>query len=172
MRELTEYFADKTTKPKDKTEGLAEGLLTGNLRVTELIRFAEASKDPILATCIEALEFAAQKDPSLIDAEAFDFVVSTLKHKAPRVKWESAKVIGHCAHLYPKKLQSAIPSLLDNAEHSGTVVRWSAAGALVQILKTGKHNELAGTFEAMMKREEKNSIRKIYEAALKGIAKN
>ena len=85
------------------------------------------------------------------------------------IKWESAKVVGNVSHLYPEKLDEAIGNLLVNSEHAGTVVRWSAAYALSQIIKikTSRNKELIPTIESICEREEKNSIKKIYLEALK-----
>lgn len=101
------------------------------------------------------------------------FVTDTLLEKAPRVKWESAKVIGNIAHLFPAKLDRAISNLLSNSEHEGTVVRWSTAYALGEILKlkTKYNKQLQPAIEAICEREEKNSIKKIYLTALKALKK-
>ena len=96
-----------------------------------------------------------------------------MEHKAPRVKWESAKVIKNIAHLYPDKLDKAISNLLTNSEFSGTVVRWSAALALGEILKlkAKQKKDLVPAVEAILRREEDNGIQKIYQRALKAVAK-
>lgn len=166
---LTELFADKSTKPKEKTEQLKTLLAGKKIKIDELIAFAEKSKDPVKAGCIEALEFLTKENPSTISENGIDFAIASLTAKAPRIKWESAKVIGNSIHLFPKKIKEAIVPLLDNSEHEGTVVRWSAAYALGQILlaKTPVNKTLVPAVEAIIKREEKNSIRKIYLAALK-----
>ena len=52
---LTELFADKSAKPKEKTEQLKTLLAEKKIKTSELIAFAEKSKDPIKASCIEAL---------------------------------------------------------------------------------------------------------------------
>ena len=103
--------------------------------IDELITFAKESKDPIKATIIESFEFATKLKPEIANKTLLLFVSQTLTAKAPRVKRESAKVIGNIAHLFPKKLEEAIKNLLVNTEHEGTVVRWSAAFALSQIIK-------------------------------------
>ena len=61
--------------------------------------------------------------------------------------------------------------LLENTEHEGTVVRWSCAYALGEILKlkTKNNTELLPAIKAISEREEKNSIKKIYLAAMKGL---
>ena len=162
---------DKNTKPKFKTEALAEFLLEDKISLTNLIEFAAQAKDSPKATCIEAIEFATKINPLIANIECLEFVSESLTAKAPRVKWESAKVIGNIACLFPSNLDKAIKNLLMNAEHAGTVVRWSAAFALGEIIKS-KHTydkNLINTVEAICEREEKNSIKKIYVAALKKI---
>lgn len=170
---IGELIKDKTIKPKEKTETISLWLLDGTLNVKDLIEFALKGKDPVKATCIEAIEFATKQKPAIADESVFTFVTNTLTAKAPRVKWESAKVVGNIAHLFPSKLDEAISNLLENSEHDGTVVRWSAAYALGEILKLKtKHNvELLPAIEAICEREEKNSIKKIYLAAIKATKK-
>lgn len=160
---------DKSLKPKEKTETLSQWVLDNPKKVIDLIEFAKVSKDPIKATCIEALEFATKTNPSIATKSWLEFVSQALTDKAPRIKWESAKVVGNIAHLFPKDLETAIGNLLINAEHIGTVVRWSAAYALGQIIKIKSplNKELIPTAEAIIEREEKNSIKKIYLEALK-----
>ena len=159
---------NKEIKSKEKTETISQMLLNGKIIIGELIEFAQTCKDPAKATCIEAIEFATKAKPEIASLACLHFVSKTLAEKAPRVKWESAKVIGNIAHLYPAKLGDAIKNLLVNAEHPGTVVRWSAAFALAQIikLKSSLNKDLIPAIESICKREEKNSIRKIYIAAL------
>ena len=164
-----EILNDKAIKPKEKIEMLSQLVLNNSRIIDELIGFAKTSKDPIKATIIESFEFATKLKPEIASTSILQFVSQTLSEKAPRVKWESAKVIGNVAHLFPKKLDEAIKNLLVNTEQTGTVVRWSAAFALAQIikLKTTINKELIPAIETICEREEKNSIKKIYLEALK-----
>ncbi len=166
---IAELLNDKNLKPKIKTETLSGWLINNTISAGNLTSFAETAKDPAKATCIEALEFATKQNPAIIDEECFEFITQSLTNKAPRIKWESARVIGNTAKLFPNKLEKAITNLLDNAEHEGTVVRWSAAFALGEILKlkTQFNKDLIIIIEAVCEREEKNSIKKIYLNALK-----
>lgn len=166
---LKDFFSDKTIKTKDKPTLISEWLLKDNAHIGELIQFAAASKDPIKATCIEAIEHATKVNAKLISDEAFVFAIESLDSKTPRVKWESARVIGNVIHLFPDKINSALNPLLKNSEHAGTVVRWSAAFAIGEILKlkTKTNIELIPSIESIIEREEKNSIKKIYLSALK-----
>lgn len=166
---IDEILNDKSVKPKEKTETLSRLVLDETISLKELIDFAKDSKDSPKATCIEALEYATKINPSIATLDCLKFVSDTLTEKAPRVKWESAKVVGNIAHLFPTKLDTAIKNLLINTEHAGTVVRWSAAFALGEIIKIKQKQtqELIPSIEAICEREEKNSIKKIYLAALK-----
>ncbi|AZA82661.1 hypothetical protein C1637_20585 [Chryseobacterium lactis] len=166
---IEELIKDKATKSKEKVDIISKWIMATSLPVDELIAFAEKSKDPVKATCIEALEYATKQNPDLADETVFTFVTHTLTEKAPRIKWESAKVIGNTAHLFPKKLDQAIAHLVANTEHEGTVVRWSAAFALSEILKmkTAHNTSLLPTLESISEKEEKNSIKKIYLDAIK-----
>ncbi len=164
---------DKSIKPKGKTEFLANAILSSKIKISDLILNASELKESLKATCIEAIEFATKKKPEIIDKECFQFMVLSLKEKAPRVKWESARVIMNTAFLFQEELDKAIINLLDNTEHSGTVVRWSAASALgeIMLLKTNHNIQLIPAFKALLEKEEKNSIKKIYATALKKINK-
>lgn len=166
---IEELFKDKATKAKEKTEIISKWVLDTSLPIDELIAFAEKSKDPVKGTCIEAVEYATKQTPNLADETVFSFVIQTLTEKAPRIKWESAKVIGNTAHLFPENLDQAIKNLMGNTKHEGTVVRWSAAFALGEILKlkTPHNATLLPALENISEKEEKNSIKKIYLDAIK-----
>ncbi len=170
---ITNILDDKLSKSKEKTDILSKLILNQELSIDELIKFAENSKDPIKATCIESMQIATKIKPDISTLSCLEFVSKTLSDIAPRVKWESAEVIGNIAHLYPNNLEEPITNLLINTEHQGTVVRWSAAFALGQILiiNTKLNHDLIPAIESICLREEKNSIKKIYLKALKKVKK-
>lgn len=170
---ITELLQDKTKKAKVKTETLSKWLTDGSMPANELIAFAEKAKDSEKATCIEAIEYATKQNPEIAGEKVLAFVTKMLADKAPRVKWESARVVGNIAHLFPTKLAKPIAGLLTNSEDVGTVVRWSAAFALGEILKLRtKHNkDLLPAIEAMYEREQDNAIRKKYADAIKKATK-
>lgn len=171
--DIKAILTDKTLKPKEATEAIQQLLTNKTITPTELIAFAHTCKDPAKATCIEAIEFATNGGAVSIASTDLEWIIDRLADKAPRIKWESAKVIGNTIHLHPDLIAAATNQLLINTEHSGTVVRWSAAFALGQIikLKTAINDTLIPAATAIMEREEKNSIKKIYAAALKTAAK-
>ena len=150
---------------------LSKLLLTKKISVNDLVKFAETANDVGKATCVEALELTTKKDPRMANKKAFQFVTKALTATAPRVKWESARVMANTVHLFSNELVDTIKNLLDNTEHKGMVVRWSSALALGEILKLGtkRNKDLLPAIEAILKREEENSIRKIYLASIKKI---
>ena len=166
---IAELLNDKTKKAKEKVETISKWLLDGSLPTDELLAFTEKANDPQKATCIEGIEFATRQNSKIADENVFAFVTKTLTENAPRVNWESAKVIGNIAHLFPTKLNKAIANLLTNSEYDGTVVRWAAAFALGEILKLKtKHNkDLLPAIEAISEREQDNAIKKKYLDAIK-----
>jgi HEAT repeat protein len=166
---IAELLNDKTKKAKEKVQTISKWLLGGSLPTDELLVFAERSKDPDKATCIEAIEFATRQNSKIADESVFGFVSKMLKENAPKVKWESAKVIGNTAHLFPTKLAKAIDNLLTNSEYDGTVVRWASAFALGEILKLKtKHNkDLLPAIEAICNRELNTGVKKKYLDAIK-----
>lgn len=170
---LEELFKDKTIKGKEQPGIIHKWLLDKTLNADELIHFAQKGKDPVKGACIEAFEYTTKENPAMATKDVYEFATLCLTEKAPRVKWEAAKVIGNVAHLFPKDLDTAIKNLLENTKHDGTVVRWAAAFALGEILKlkTPQNKELLPLLENVAAQEEKNSIKKIYLDAFKKAAK-
>jgi len=167
--DISLVIAEKTLPQKEKIKMIGDEIIKKNLDVDAIIQHAKNSKDTIKATCIEAIEYSSKLNPSIVNKQCFDFVIDSLMSKAPRVKWESAKVIGNSAHLFSYDLEEAIKNLLTNTEDKGTVVRWSAAFALGEIvkIKTNYQIDLIKAIEVIIDKEEKNSIKKIYQKALK-----
>jgi hypothetical protein len=170
---IEQVFQDKTIKAKGKVSIIGEWLLNGDLAIDELVAYAEKQKSTDKATCIEAVEYATKKVPTIADESLLTYVIKALKDDEPRVKWESAKVIGNVAKLFPTQLDKAIDNLLPNAENTGTVVRWATAYALAEILKirTEKNKKLLPKMETLCENEADNGVRKKYLDALKKVKK-
>lgn len=166
---LEEIFKDKTIKAKAKVAQIGEWLLNGELPTDELLAFAETQNAVNKATCIESLEYATKKKPEMADESVFVFATKALKEEEPRIKWESAKVIGNIAKLFSGDLSKSIDGLLKNAENNGTVVRWASAGALGEILKlkTAHNVKLLPQLEKLAEKEEDNGVKKKYLDAIK-----
>ena len=168
---IGEILSNKTLKPKGKVEALCQNIINKKLSINDLMLYAETAKDNEKGTCIEALEFASEINAKIINKKCFDFVVINLASKAPRVKWECAKIIANTAYLFKKDLDNAINNLLENANYDGTVVRWSAAYALIEIIKmkTEYNKKLLPKIAKICEKETKPNIKKMYMEALEKI---
>lgn len=167
--ELKALLLDKGIKPSQKPV-LLSGMLNENPQLVEaLVEIAKESKDAEKGHCLEALEHLSMNNPALATESCFSLAVASLGSKAPRVRWESGRLIANIAATFPHRVTEAIPGLLNNTEHTGTVVRWSSAMALASILKLKLpvNETLIPSVQSIIEKEEKNSIRKIYQAALK-----
>lgn len=164
-------FKDKTIKTKVKVTTIGEWLTNNELTIEELLAYAEKQKATDKATCIEAVEYATKKVPAIATENLLAFVTAALKDDEPRVKWESAKVIGNIAKIFPAQLDKTISNLLPNAKKTGTVVRWATAYALAEILKlkTDNNKKLLPKIEALCENEENNGVKKKYIDALKKV---
>lgn len=167
--DVDELMKRKDLKQKEKIEALAEAIISGELAIIDLIEVASIVKEPAKAVYMEAFEYATNKKPMIASRELFIFAQNNLRVKSPRLKWESAKVIGNIAHLYSEFLKSAVASLIENTKDEGTVVRWSAAYALTQIFQLSNYSndEFRILLQNISESEKKNSIKKIYLKALK-----
>lgn len=170
---IEQIFQDKTIKAKSKVATIGTWLVNNELPLEELLAYAEKQKATNKATCIEAVEYATKKLPTIADNNLLDYVTNALKDEEPRVKWESAKVIGNIAKLFPNQLDKAISKLLPNAENTGTVVRWATTYALAEILKlkTENNKTLLPILAALCEKEEDNGVKKKYLNALKKVKK-
>lgn len=170
---LDELFNDKTIKSKAKVAKIGDWLLNGELPLDELLAFAENQSGINKATCIEALDYVTKKKTSIADESLLDFVTNTLMEEEPRIKWESAKIIGNIAHLFPNLLGKSIANLLANADHNGSVIRWATAYALAEILKlkTEHNKKLLPQIEQLSEKEEDNGVKRKYVEALKKVKK-
>lgn len=171
--DLDLLFSDKTIKAKAKVAQLGEWLLNRTLTPEVLMLFADGQKPVNKATCIEAFEYATKQQPGIADHSTLVYMIRSLSETEPRIKWESAKVIGNIAGQFTSELSEAIAPLLENAAHSGTVVRWAAAYALSEILKlkTNLGTGLLPQIATLSEKEADNGVKKKYLDALKKLQK-
>lgn len=166
---LEYLLEDKSIKAKTKVAQMGEWLLKKQLSTENWLAFASVQNATNKATCIEAMEYATKMDAGIADKAIFQFVINALQDEAPRIKWESAKVIGHIAPLFPQYAQAAIKHLLANVHHPGNVVRWATAGALYKIIfcNSKLQLQLHPIIEKLVEDEKDNAVKKIYLSALK-----
>lgn len=169
---IGQIFRDKSLNPIERTEYLSTLVLDHIITIDTLLKYAATAKDADKATCLDALEVITKSHPGAIDEHHFMFVVRGLTSASAHVKWESARVIANTIHLFPSKIKLVVPLLLDNTVPTqGTVVRWSTAFALTEILKLGTaiNKELIPAIETVAANEEKGNISKIYTDYLSGL---
>lgn len=169
---LTEILKEKL-KPKEKTVKLAQNLKSDPKAMEDLLDFWNSAKDAEKGTLLSAVTLIVSQNPEFI-GDHLDFVIAQIGHKAPRVKWESAEIVGHTSKIFPEKVMTAIPALLANTSFDGTVVRWSAAFALSEIVKNvpASRDQLLPEIEKILERETNNGVRSLFlKGALKTIAK-
>lgn len=167
---MTVHFIlhDKTFKAKEKVELLCTGLLNHTLSLYHFIEEIQVAKDPVKATCIEALAHAAKQNPSVLTEEVLLMLIQHLASKPPRIKWECAQAIGYSISHFPTQADLAVDYLIANINHEGAVVRWSTAFALGEILKLNLSSAtfLLPLLQQQLEKEAKKSIQKIYQQAL------
>lgn len=155
---IEQVFQDKTTKAKGKVYTIGEWLANNELPIDELLDYADKQKANDKATCIEAVEYATKKVPNIADEKLLSYITEALRDDEPRIKWESAKVIGNIARLFPNQLDKPINNLLNNGENNRTVVRWATAYALAEILKLKAelNKKLLSRIKILCEKEEDN----------------
>ncbi|MCK0147263.1 hypothetical protein MWU78_16510 [Arenibacter sp. F26102] len=170
---IEELFEEKSIKARAKAKEICQWLVNGDLPLDELLSFAENQSPVNKATCIEAVECATKKTTEIADEPLLEYMTHTLTNDEPRVKWESAKVIGNIAKKFPNSLSEPTKKLLDNATNKGTVVRWAIAYALAEILKlkTEINKDLIPKIEKLIKQETDKGVNNKYLDALKKVKK-
>ncbi len=150
-------------KPKEVVTLLAEMLKSNKKMIAELIRCFENGSVAEKGNCMETIEYVTNEEPEFGET-CLNFVIEHINDKAPRVKWESARVIGNVAQKFPDRVKEAVPKLLENTKDKGTVVRWSAAFALTEIAKSNPEikKELIPEFRAILQREANKGVKNIY----------
>lgn len=168
---IEDILQDKSLKAKAKVAQIGDGLLNGELQIEELRIFAEIQNSVTKSVCIEAVEYASKKHSNLLDISFWTFVNQSLLDEDPKIKWESARVIGNVVKHFPDHLDTTIRDLLQNANYPGTVVRWATAYALAEILKlqTPHNQKLLPEMEQLCEREEDNGVKKKYQDVLKKV---
>ncbi len=170
---MLEEILKETLKPKEKTARLAECLKSDPKVMDELLELWKSAKDPVKGTLLSAITLIVSENPGFI-GDHLDFVIAQIGHKAPRVKWESAEIVGHASKVFHDKVMAAIPALIENTHFDGTVVRWSAAFALSEILVNvpPSREELMPKINAILENETNDGVKSLfYKKAFKIIAR-
>ncbi len=155
-------------KPKEKVSFLADEAKRDKKLLDELVEYFEVGSVADKGNCIEVMEYVSQNKPELI-IPYLDFIIKNLDNNAPKVKWETARVIGNLASKYSNEVAKSTKKLFLNTKDQGTVVRWSVAFALTEIAKSNPtlQKELVKKFNQIVKEESNNGVKNVYLKALK-----
>jgi len=158
-------------KPKELVLRLAGRVKRNAKLIAQLAEGLEHDRPAIRGTCAEALSEITRERPDLLPARHLDALIRHLQDENPRVKWETAQVIGNVAARHPEKVGRAVSGLLRNSSDAGTVVRWSSAYALTRIAEQRPQDRkaLAAKMEGVLRREKNSGVRNVYLKALKKI---
>lgn len=166
MSSIEEILKAKN-KPKEKELELVDCLRSQPGALEQLLDYFQRATTAERGTCMAALAAISVENPSFV-APCLDFVVAQISADAPRIKWEASEIVARVSGEFPDWTASAIPALIENTHHEGTVVRWSTAYALTEIAKNrpASQKELIPLFQELVASESQNGVRKIYEKAL------
>lgn len=171
---IEQLLNEKSIKAKEKVTQLSAAFSVNSSLIDEAIELVSNKKDLDKANVMEAIEQVTKVNSNLANELILHFALQGLESKTPRLMWESARVIGNSCKLFPHHLSLISEQLMKYSAYEGTVVRWSIAYALGEIilLKSNLNKSLIEKAQEIADKEEKNSIKKIYQAAIKKVNKS
>jgi hypothetical protein len=160
-------------KPKEKVEKITKIILEEPDYINNLILNFRQGTDVEKGTYATVLKEVSSSNPDIVEP-LIDELIEYIDFKANRVKWGIPETFGNLAKKYPKRVEKAIPKLLENTQDKSTVVRWCAAYALsnIAIHNHDKQEELVETFYSLIDEEKNNGVKNVYLKALKQIKTN
>lgn len=167
--DFIQIITNAALKPKQRVLQLADLLQTNPERENSMINAMQNLRVADQTRVMEAFElytrFHVPFNPDAIWKTALVGICGT----HPSLIRESARVIANLSPHCIQYAEAAIPRLLDLTDHSGTVVRWSAACALVGMYSADDKEQwkLGSLFGAIIAKEEKPSIQSVYAKAIK-----
>jgi len=169
---ILEELGRPKRKPKELVVFVAEKIKRDENLFGQLVECLRTGSDVQKGICAEVMEYATKDNPELA-RPYLDSIIAHINYPAPKVKWETARVVANASRGSSESVGKAIPNLLLNTEDAGTVVRWSAAYALTEI---AKHNpklsrNLVPRFMKIAKKERNSGVKNVYLKALKQLTK-
>jgi hypothetical protein len=157
-------------KPKEKVDKITNIIIEDHGKISELIENFKKGTDIEKGTYATVLKQVSVSNPEIIEPY-LDVLFDYITYKANRVKWGVPETIGNLAEKYPKRVEKAIPSLLENTMDKSTVVRWCAAYALSKIMlfNLSKRDELMNHINQIIAKEKNNGVKNVYLKAIKQI---
>jgi hypothetical protein len=169
---ILEEIREWKGKPKELVAFLAKNVKEDKTLFAQLVDCLKTGSEVEKGTCADVIKNVSKDKPE-IAAPYVDEMIEYINYKAPRVKWGVPESIGNIAQKFPDKVENAVPNLLINTTDDSTVVRWCAAYALSEIVKS--NSKIRGTLvpeiEKIVKNETNNGVKNVYLKALKVIKK-
>lgn len=159
-------------KPKELTAFLTENIKEDKRLLAQLVDVLKVGSDVEKGTCADVMKHVSADKPEIFLPYTGD-LIEYVNYKAPRVKWGVPEAIGNIAKKFPTEVEKAVPKLLINTQDDSTVVRWCAAYALGEIMKSNEKagKQLTPTVQEIIKKEKNSGVRNVYIKALKVIEK-
>jgi hypothetical protein len=166
--EVVDEIRNWKGKPKELVTFLTESVEKDEKLFSQLIEILKFGSDVEKGTCADVMKHVSKDKPEIV-VPYIDDMVDYINHKAPRVKWGVPEAIGNLAQKYPREVEKAIPRLLVNTKDKSMVVRWCAAFALTEIVKSDPavRKELGSRIEEIARNEKNNEVKKVYLKALR-----
>jgi hypothetical protein len=157
-------------KPKELVIFLTKSVKEDKTLFAQLVECLKSGSDVEKGTCADVMKNVTKDEPE-IATPYINEMIEYINYKAPRVKWGVPESIGNIAQKFPDKVENAVPKLLINTKDDSTVVRWCAAYALSEIVKSNSktRSALVPQIEELVKHENNNGVRNVYLKALKAI---
>lgn len=131
--DIINLLNDKTVKPIEKRENLAESIRMKWITIDE-IKSLDGLDEKKSGIILEAMEAVTRNSPECADLDWLKFAQEYITSPSNSVKREASRIVGNIAHLFPDDLATAIEKLLENTINNGTVIRWGSAYALGRIV--------------------------------------
>ena len=170
--EIIEEIRNQNRKPKELVAFLADSIKKDEKLFLQLIEILKTGSDVEKGTCADIMKHVSKGRPDIVVPYIKD-ITEYINYKLPRVKWGIPEAIGNVSQKFPKEVERAIPKLLENTKDQSTVVRWCAAFALSEIVKSNTkiRSTLVPQITKIAKKEKNNGVKNVYLKALKVINK-
>lgn len=154
-------------KTKHKALLVAKILRDNKEEMARLMEFFDSCLPLEKDFYMEVLETISQDNPDIFGSY-IGFIIECLTHDSPKVRCEASRIMTNIASKFPFSAIWSVPGLLVNAFYQNSLVRMSAALALVQI---AKHNPamkelFTQEFNNILAKETNNGIKSIYMKAI------
>ncbi len=167
--DILSILNDKTSKAIEKRKAIESHLIENNLPKNELTTLCDTLNEKQLGIVLEAIESVTNKNPICGQAEWLELAGRHICNTSNTIKREASRIVGNLCAQFPEHIGGFIPSLIENTNNDGTVVRWASAYALGRII-TLPEFALSPLFESittLYENETDNGVKNQYLSGIK-----